>query len=155
RPAFTLVELIVATVVGALVAGGAVVSMSQLLKVKARSLGRQQAFDRAEAAASRIAFDARCIVRHHDLKFGKVQVIDRGSGDEARAELLMLIRTLRPVRGRDDAPESPEHEVQYRVIPGGPADPRPALWRREDPVPDQYLDSGGVATPVVPGVRGL
>lgn len=155
RPAFTLVELIVAAVIAALVAGSAVASVSQMLKLKAKSAARQQAYERADLAVGRIALDLCNVVRHHNLQFARVAVTDGGSGSTAHDGLMLLTRSVRPVRDETDAAEGGEYEVQYRVMPVSATDPHQALWRRCDPAHDLFLDAGGVAAPVVRGVKAL
>ncbi len=155
RAGFTLVELIVAAVIAALVAGSAVASVSQMLKLKAKSAARQQAYERADMAVGRIALDLGNIVRHHNLQFARVNVTDGGSGSAARDGLMLLTRSVRPVRDETDASEGGEYEVQYRVAPVSPTDTHSALWRRRDPAHDTFLDAGGVAAPVVRGVKAL
>lgn len=155
RPAFTLVELIVAAVIAALVAGSAVASVSQMLRLKAKSAARQQAHERADMAVGRMALDLANIVRHHNLQFARVSVIDGGLGENARDGMLLLTRSVRPVRDESDAAEGGEYEVQYRIKPVVGTDTRPALWRRRDPAHDAFLDAGGVAAPVVRGLKTL
>jgi prepilin-type N-terminal cleavage/methylation domain-containing protein len=153
RRAFTLVELIVVSVIGVMVAGAIVTSVSSLQRARASSLGRQQAFGRAEAAAGRIALDLSNVVRHHDLRFVRIAVVSAGTPEAKRDDLLMLARSSRPVRGEDLAPEGADYEIQYRIMPG--AANAPALWRRIDPALDQFLDAGGVASALVAGVTSL
>lgn len=138
-----------------MVAGSAVASVSQMLKLKAKSAARQQAYERADMATSRMALDLSNIVRHHNLLFARVSVTDGGSGSEARDSLLLLTRSIRPVRDETDAAEGGEYEVQYKIRPVSATDPRSALWRRRDPAHDAFLDAGGVASPVVRGVKSL
>jgi prepilin-type N-terminal cleavage/methylation domain-containing protein len=154
RRAFTLVELIVASIIGVMVAGAVLASVSSLQRARAASLGRSQAFGRADAAAAMIALDAAGIARNADLTSSRVAVVSGGSGLNETDDLMMLCRSLRPVRGGDFNPEGDEFEVQYRVAsaPGGVGT---ALWRRVDPALDDYLDAGGVATAVVNGVVSL
>ncbi|MBX3375912.1 MAG: prepilin-type N-terminal cleavage/methylation domain-containing protein [Phycisphaeraceae bacterium] len=155
RRGFTLVELIVAAVVAALVAGSAVGAVSQMLRLKAKSQARQQAFERADAAVGRIALDLCNVVRHHNLQFARVSISDGGAGDSARDGLLLLTRSTRPVRSEEDGAEGGEYEVQYRIGPLGAGVNTPALWRRCDPAFDAFQDAGGVAVPVVAGVTSL
>ena len=136
RAGFTLVELIVAAVIAALVAGSAVGAVSQMLKLKSKSAARQQAYERADVAAARIALDLCNIVRHHNLQFARVTVSDGGAGDTAHDGLLLLTRSSRPVRNEEDGVEGGEYEVQYRVGPMGGQDNAQALWRRCDPAHD-------------------
>lgn len=152
---FTLVELVVASVIGALLAGSTVVAVSQLLRARERSAARQQAYGRAEVAAALIALDAANAVRDHELRFVKVAVLDSGDGAEARDEVLMLARLGRRARPGGDGPEGDEYEIHYRVAPLISEPGMSALWRRVDPALDQALDAGGVASAVVAGVVGL
>lgn len=151
RRAFTLVEVVVASIVCAIIAAATATAVGQIARVKEQSLARRQAHARADAAASRIALDALASARHHDPRFCKVQVIDGGaSGDQ----LIVLTRSVRRVRA-EGSPEGGVYEVQYRVAPRDALDRTPSLWRRADPAFDPSLDAGGVAEPVVAGVREL
>ncbi|MFZ2874106.1 MAG: type II secretion system protein GspJ [Phycisphaerales bacterium] len=154
RRAFTLVELIVTSVIGVLVAGAVVSSVSSLQRARASSIARQQAYGRSDAAASRIALDLSNAVRHYELTFARVLVVNGGAPGAETDELLILANASRPVRGEDGIAEGSEVEVQYRIRPGvvgGAA----SLWRRSDPAFDLYLDAGGVASTVASGVTAL
>lgn len=155
RRGFTLVELIVAAVIAAMIAGSAVASVSQMLKLKTKSAARQQVYERADMATGRMALDLANVIRHHNLQFARITVSDGGAGDSARDGLMLLTRSVRPVRDETDAAEGGEYEVQFRIKPVSGTDQRPALWRRRDPGHDTFLDAGGVAAPVVRGVRAL
>ncbi len=152
RPAFTLVEVVVASVVCAMIAAATAAAVGQIARVKEKSLARRQAHARADAAVSRIAMDAAAAVRHHDLRFAKVQVIDGGAASDA---LVVLTRSLRRVRSADTSPEGGVYEAQYRVSARSGVELTPTLWRRVDPAFDPALDAGGVAEPAVVGVRSL
>ncbi len=152
RRAFTLVEVVVASVVCAMIAAATATAVGQIARVKEKSLARRQAGARADGAAARIAMGALTAVRHHDLRFAKVQVMDGGAGND---QLIVLTRSLRRVRGADTAPEGGVYEAQYRIGPGGADGAAPTLWRRVDPAFDPALDGGGVAEPAVVGVRSL
>ncbi len=153
--AFTLVELIVALLVGVIVAGATTASLTQFTRAKSRAAARQEAFARAHAAASRIADDARQVAREQDLVFSVVRVADGRDGDVERDSLLLWVRSMRPVRGRSDIAEGGDAEVQYKVLPGADPSGAPALWRRADAPPDRNELAGGVAQLVVPGVTSL
>ena len=155
RRGFTLVELIVAAVVAALVAGSAVGAVSQMLRLKTRSLARQQAWERADMAVNRIALDLCNIVRHHNLQFARVSVSDGGPGEGSYDSILLLTRSSRPVRNEMDLPEGGEYEVQYRVQAGAVPNDPPTLWRRCDPAFDAFQDAGGIAAPIARGVKTL
>lgn len=151
---FTVVELIVAAIVGALVAGATVTSVSRLLQVRRVSGDRQAAFARADAAASQIALDLEAVSRDATLTYSKVSIIPGGGSDRHTDELLLLTTSLRPARGEDGSPEGQEYEVQFRLVPGDGNTPG-SIWRRVDPGLDNYLDAGGVAAVVAPGAVSL
>lgn len=154
RPGFTLVELIVAAVVGALVATATVSSISRLLQVRRVSGDRQAAFARAEAAASQIVQDLQAVSRDESLKYAKVQITPGGGDEQHTDELLLLTTSLRPARGVDGDPEGQDYEVQYRLVPGSSGAPG-SIWRRVDPGLDEYLDAGGVAANIAQGAVSL
>lgn len=149
RRGFTLVELIVGGVVVSIIGAGIIMSVTNMVKAKNKSVARHQAFSRADAAGARIATDVATAVRSSDLSHCKVQVTDGGVGPVQRDGLLVLHRSNRLVRGRDDIPEGGEYEAQYRVDGQGST---AGLWRRADPAFDRALDAGGVAMLLAPGV---
>lgn len=151
---FTLVELIVAAVVGALVATATVSSVSRLLQVRRVSGDRQAAFARAEAAASQIEQDIQSVSRDATLKYAKVQITPGGGDENHTDELLLLTTSLRPARGIDGDPEGQEYEVQYRLTPGPDGKPG-SIMRRVDPGLDEYLDAGGIVSNVAQGATSL
>lgn len=156
RRAFTAAELIVGIVIIAMIATSTTTVMSRLVASREAAASNRQAFARASDAAGRIALDLSNAVRDADLAQCKVQVIDSGAGGPPRDELLVLMRSLRGVRGvavRGSASEGDEFEAQYRLMQGdgGTLD----LWRRVDPALDETVDGGGVASPVVAGLTSL
>ena len=64
---FTLVEVIVGSIVLAIVTGATTTAVSNLARAKSVSAARQQAVERAHTAAAMIATDALRLVRDHDL----------------------------------------------------------------------------------------
>jgi type II secretion system protein J len=153
RAGFTLVELIVAAVIGVLIAGAVATSISQLFRARGSSAAHQQAFARADGAAARIALDMSNALRRNDPLQEKIAVINGGAPGQERDEVLMLARSMRPVRGDPSNPEGDEYEVQYRVMPAG--DGASALWRRSDMAHDEYVDAGGIASPITGGMVAL
>jgi type II secretory pathway pseudopilin PulG len=151
--AFTIVELVVALLVGVIVAGATTTALSQFSKSKSRATARQEAFARADAAASLIATDVIETARDQDPTFTRLAITDGGEfGQGARDSLLLLARSMR-IQARDPSLASGgEGEVQYRI--DGPSD-HLSLWRRTDAPADEYLDAGGMARPAVPGVVEL
>ncbi|MBL8761783.1 MAG: hypothetical protein JNL50_10820 [Phycisphaerae bacterium] len=151
--AFTIVELVVALLVGVIVAGATTTALTQFSRGKARATARQEAFARAEAAASLIATDIIEAARDQDPTFTRLAIADGGEfGQGARDSILILARSMR-IQARDPGlPSGGEGEVQYRVDAAAQG---AALWRRTDAPADEFLDAGGVARPVVPGVLEL
>ncbi len=163
RRGFTLVEVIVASVIITLIAGATTVVILRALKSKDSSAARQEAFSRAYAAAQLVAKDLHRLTRERDASRVRLLLTPGGSGTSTGGEavgvyddVLMLVSTLRSVRPLGERAESPVHEVQYRVKPDPDAgEDVQSLWKREDPYPDDYLDAGGVASPVVTGIVGM
>ncbi len=151
RRGFTVVELVLAAIIGVFVAGAATASMSQFLKARRAAQARQEAFSRAENAVARIAQDLQNVARDPELMYAQVSV--RSGGATGTDELLLLVNSLTPIRGDRWVSEGDLYEVQYRIAPR--RDGGLALWRRVDQAFDEYLDSGGIATPIVPGVVSM
>ncbi len=163
--AFTLVELIVASVILSFIVAATTVSLSQSLRARDAASARSDAFSRAITAADRIARDAETAVRDPVIEYTRVAVIPSGSADRRADSLLLFSRSMRRVRpasvpGGAEPPEGGEYEVHYRLqppprTPGAAQPPGHILWRRADPVPDDYPDGGGVAAPVAAGILSL
>jgi general secretion pathway protein J len=145
---FTLVELILAAMITALIAGATATALGQMSRARAASVAHQEAFSRAQAAADRIALDVLTAARDEDLTFCRVAVTDAGPPGAEADSILLLARSLRRVRGLVESPEGADFEVQYRLQGS-------TLWRRCDPALDDYPDAGGVATPIAEGIAAL
>lgn len=151
RRGFTLVELLIASIITVFIAGATTTAVSQALRARTATQARLEARARADAAAARMGDDLRRAIRDTDLYFGRLAIID--GGDQSPDELLFFMRSDRVVRPHSDQAEGDEYEVQYRlVIEAGTVG---TLWRRVDPVPDEYPDAGGVASPIVDGLTSL
>lgn len=167
RRGFTLPELIVGSVIVAMIATSVVIALSQSLDAERRSRARQEAVSRANAAADRIARDARALARTHDLVNTRLWIRDARKGADEADELLMVATASRtPLPAQPDAPRRPTggtYEVQYRLfddprregVPGGDQEPASVLRRRVDDLPDEFIDAGGIDYPVVVGVRSV
>ncbi len=165
RRGFTLVELIAASVIVAMIGGATTLVIFRMGRTQ-RAAANQEAYSRADFAAELMARDVLTVNRDPNLTFARLSVRHGGQAqpEAARDELTMLSVTGRRVRPNPSHNEGPAHEVQYRVGTGsgpavlsvsGVAETPTALLRREDPNADEYLDAGGVVTPVVPGVVGV
>ncbi|MFN0011141.1 MAG: hypothetical protein ACKVS8_05790 [Phycisphaerales bacterium] len=153
--AFTIVEIIVASIIIAMIAGTTTVVISRSLAAKDASTSRAEAFQRATTAAEFIARDLRSVARESDPSRVRLAVGDSGAG---ASTLLMLASGAKRLRPQSDVPEGPVHAVQFRLGPAaatGPVAEGSTLWRRVDPVPNEYLDAGGVASALVPGISSL
>lgn len=154
RRGFTLVELVASSVIITLIAGGTVIALSRSVKSRDAARERYEAFSRAAAAAEAIARDLQNVAREVDLARAKVAISGGDSGAE-RDQLLLVSENARPVRPDSPQPEAPTAEVQYKVQDDEATPGAGTLWKRVDPVPDQYPDAGGVAFALAPGVVSL
>ncbi|MGP1347846.1 MAG: type II secretion system protein GspJ [Phycisphaerales bacterium] len=182
---FTLIELIVAGVVAALVAAAAAVGLSQSLRARTAVDAHAEAQRRADLAAEFLRRDLQGTLRDGDLFYVMLRITDRGDALRSQSEfdeILFFARSDRRVRSIDTQPESGEYEIQYRAAPGpsiggeplpgfsAPAQPRRrsradaaalpiptahTLWRRADPMPDDVPEGGGVVEPVTEGITRL
>ncbi|MFN5959737.1 MAG: type II secretion system protein GspJ, partial [Planctomyces sp.] len=156
RSAFTLVELIAASVIVAMIAGATTLVVSRAVRGRDASNTKFQAAARAPAGAARLARDAANVAREANAEY--VRLLIAGTPDPidgARSTITMLSQSMSAVRGVPSQNESSVHEVQYRIDRDEDGTGAVALWRRVDPNPDAYIDAGGVAEPVVPGIVGL
>lgn len=147
---FTLVEVIVGSIILALIAAGTAASLSGMVRASDASAGAAEAHRRADVAAQMIAADAVNLARRSDLLFTRLRIQDGGDRDD----LLMLVRSRRPLRDVEFAAEGGEHEAQYRIQASADG-AGSALWRRRDAALDDTIDGGGIAVEVAPGVIGL
>jgi len=158
RSGFTLAEVVVATVIAVFIAGATASSLSQMIRMRGASASHQEAYARAEGVASRIALDLQCAVRDQNLSFSRISITNVAGAGGERDELLVLMRSLRPLR--EATVEGDEYEAQYRIepasIPTATGDRiGEAFWRRVDAAHDDYQDAGGVATPIAMGAVSL
>ncbi len=151
RRGFTLIELIAASVIAAVLAGAATMSIRRLADSRDRSAQRQAAMESVHSITRIIARDMANIVRDTTLIDTIVRIDDTtGSSPEQRDELLLFARSMRPVRPEQAEDggyrESGNHEIHYRLK----SDPqvRGVLWRRSDPIVDENYEGGGVAVPL-------
>ncbi len=156
RRGLTLVELIVAGVVAALLITAASAAIGRVIDVRARARDIEEATAAAQLAARTIARDLEQVVRDPDPRQNLLRITDdrqNGQEQQERDELIMITRGTRPVRSAEDSPDAGVYEVQYRLE----ADPDFAsvLWRRADMMPDEELRGGGVAVPLAVRVVSL
>lgn len=157
RLAFTLIEVLVAVLITAGIAGASAVAVSRALRAQEVAKARQEAFARAGLAVDSLAADLQNIVRSGDLYDARVLIVDSSlSNGSARDEILLFTRSSRPVRAPGEQNEGDAYEVQYRLQSPMRLDATGyTLWRRADPVPDEVPDGGGVASPLAIGMSSF
>ena len=156
--AFTLVELLVATVIAAFVVGATYAGLSQVIRGRESVSARQEAFSRASLAADLIARDLESSLRDADLIAAKFTIVQGGTSTEPRDEIFLFSFHPVPLRPWTEQAEGGEREAHYRIASSGlgtNAGPATSLWRRLDPVPDETPDGGGLAIPIIDGVLTL
>ena len=156
---FTLIELVLAGVIAALVLVTIVSTLSQVGRARTISRTRLQAYLRADSALDAVRRDLSSILRDADLFHTRVLLYDGGRImrvgsriDLDRDEILVFNTRLEPLGEIDYNGEGGEYETQYRVDEDRYGT---TLWQRRDPVPDDIPAGGGVATPMAEGVIGF
>ncbi len=153
---FTLIELIVAGVVAAIVLATIGASLSQIARARASARVRLSSSLRANTALERVRRELQQVIRSDALVDSRVVIVsdkaDSPVGELDRDQVLVYSTKLSPVRAQQYAGDGFEHEVQCRVEED---EAGCALWIRSDGVPDDNELGGGQATPVMEGVIGL
>lgn len=156
RRGFTLIELVVAGTVAALVLGAVTFSLSQVGRARLIATERTEAFQRAGTALESIRRDVAAVMRDEDLFLCRfLLTTDEPSvrnGGNDRSELLLFSESMRSIQPIEYQGEGREYETHYRIEDD---ELGAALWRRRDAVPDEVPDGGGMAEPVADGVVGL
>ena len=153
---FTLIELVVAGTVAALVLGAVTFSLSQLGRTRRIATERAEAFQRATTALERLRRDVAATIRSDDLFVTRflLSTDEPGlrTGNNVRSDLLIFSESLRSIEPIEYQGEGREYETHFRIEDD---DLGSALWCRRDPVPDRTPDGGGMAEPVADGVVGM
>ena len=153
---FTIIELVVAIMIAAIISGAVASSLSQLGRARNISRIRMTASRRASDALESIRRDVQSAVRSDDLFDTRLRIapetVRSSVGEVDRDQLLLFNTRLRPIRTIDYSGEGDEYETQYRIEEDRDG---PALWRRRDAVPDEFEDAGGIAEPIGDGVIGV
>lgn len=156
RRGFTLLELMIAGVMAAVVLGGVTASLSQLGSAKAISRQRLDAFSKCDTALRTIRRDVIAVLRRDDLFDTRLWIVDDDAQfdgrDVDRDELLLFNNSLRANKEIDFNGEGVEYEAQYRIDDD---ELGVVLWKRRDPILDDNPVGGGVATPLAEGVVSL
>lgn len=156
RRGFTIVELMLAGVIAAMVLGALTISMSQIIQSKNISHERLDAHVRADLALRNLRRDLISTLRRDDLFFTRLLIKDDALntpvGELDRDQLLVFNHRLRASREIDYNGEGVEYETAYRIDND---EWGPVLWQRRDALPDQYPNAGGVVSPIAEGVVSL
>ncbi len=156
RRGFTVIELVVATMITALVVGTITLSTSQLSRGRSITKLRLEATTRAQGALDAVRRDIVATIRDEDLFRARVVIYDGEAfspyGVVDRDELVIFNNRMRPIKGDRYSGEGGEYETQYRVEDDYAGS---ALWQRRDAVPDDNPEGGGTVTPLVDGIIGL
>ncbi|MHC4810279.1 MAG: prepilin-type N-terminal cleavage/methylation domain-containing protein, partial [Planctomycetota bacterium] len=153
RRGFTLLELMVAAMIGAMVLGSLSVGIGRIADARNRSKARLDAFMRADAALAALRREVATIIRSDDLFDTRLLLLDGGTDETPRDEVLLFTTRLKVSRA-DNRFESDgqEWETAFRVEED---DLGPALWIRRDAVPDEFSQGGGIAEPTVEGILSI
>lgn len=156
RRGFTVVELVIAIAVSAVVVVTIGTVLSRISRGRDAARLRLDAVTRANAALENVRRDLASVVRDGDLFNTRILLLDGMTvtpyGTMDRDEVLVYNNRLRPLRRDDYAGEGGEYESQYRVEDDSAGS---VLWLRRDPVPDENGLGGGLALPSVDGVVGV
>lgn len=156
RRGFTLIELMVAGTMAAILLGGITTSLSQLGSAKSISRHRLEAFSRCDAALRTIRKDIITVLRRDDLFDTRILISDfTGSFDGQHVdqdELLVFNGTLRANKEIDFNGEGLEYETQFRLEENNIST---ALWKRRDAILDDNPIGGGMAVPIAEGIISL
>jgi type II secretion system protein J len=150
RRGFTLAELIVAGVIVALLAAATAGVVSTLVRSQRSAGARREAFARADAVASRAALDLQQIVRDSELSETRVLITDGGASGNANDEMMLRVKSARPMRSPEFGAESGEYLVHYRVQPGGGG---MEAWRRINHARSVVEQGGGIASRLAEGIE--
>lgn len=153
---FTLVELMIASIITVFVLSSLTVSLSQLNRTKETSQLRLNAHLRADLALSHLRRDVASTIRHRDLYWTRVLIREGMArtawGEMERDSILVYNTHLRSLHDLDFSGEGVQYETHYRVQEDETGS---VLWQRRDAVPDEYPLAGGIATPIVEGIIAL
>lgn len=153
---FTIVELVIAIAVSALVVVTITTVLSRITRSRDAARVRLEAVTRASAALDLIRRDLQSVLRESDLFYTRVVLYDGLTftpyGEMDRDEVLVYNTRLRPMQRDPYSGEGSEYETQHRVEDDNAGS---VLWTRRDAVPDQMGEGGGIAIPSVDGVVGV
>ncbi|MFZ9880153.1 MAG: prepilin-type N-terminal cleavage/methylation domain-containing protein [Phycisphaerales bacterium] len=154
--AFTIVEMVIAIAVGAIVVTTIATVTSRISRGRDAARIRLEAVTRAQAALDAVRRDLAAVMRDGDLFNTRVLLLNSLDytqyGSMERDEVLVYNNRIRPTKRDQYSGEGSEWETQYRIEEDRSGS---VLWMRRDSVPDENGEGGGTATPSVDGIVGL
>ena len=156
RRGFTMVELLTAGIILALVMAAMGLSLGQVNKSRSIARERADAYLRADAALRMVRRELVSLLRQEDLYYTRLLIVDNGAtmGDWTleRDEILLFNSRVQSTRSLDYNGDGTEFESAFRIEQD---DDGPVLWHRRDAMPDKFPRGGGIASPSVDGLAGL
>lgn len=156
RRGFTMVELLTAGILLALVLSAMGLSLAQVNKSRIMSRSRADAYLRADAAMRIVRRELISILRQEDLYYTRLLIIDNGARlddwEVERDEILLFNSRVQATRSLDYNGDGSEFESAFRIEQD---DDGPVLWHRRDAMPDNFPRGGGIASPVIEGLAAL
>ncbi|MCH2137715.1 MAG: GspJ family type II secretion system protein [Phycisphaerales bacterium] len=156
RRGFTMVELLTAGIILALVLAAMGLSLGQVNQSRDIARARADAFLRADAAMRTVRRELVSLLRMEDLYYTRLLLVDGNAalGDWSlpRDELLVFNNRVQATRSLDYNGDGSEFESAFRIEHD---DDGPVLWHRRDAMPDKYPRGGGIAYPAVEGIAAI
>ena len=156
RRGFTMIELLTAGIILALVLGAMGMSLSQVNTARQIARARADAYLRADAAMRTVQRELISLLRQEDLYYTRLLLMDNVAQADGlsfdRDELLLFNSRIHSTRNMDYNGDGIEFESAFRIEQD---DDGPVLWHRRDAMPDKFPRGGGLAYPSIEGVSGI
>ncbi|MCK5270968.1 MAG: prepilin-type N-terminal cleavage/methylation domain-containing protein [Sedimentisphaerales bacterium] len=136
---FTLLEVLVATVIGAFVAATAVGTLRAVTASREKIASHIAAMSEIRFAGNLLRRDLNCIYR--DKKAANVKLTGMPTGAEEEMTSVLTFLTVSRAQARPSYPEGDVCEVEYFLRQ---EDDQSALMRRLDPYPYKREEKGGI-----------
>jgi len=147
RSAFTLVEIIVATVIGVFVAAVAVGTLKAISASSQMVQNNSEQAGEVRFASRRIAADLANLYRDTNPKYTKLvgALVETEKGPASS----LTLYTLGRAKARPAEPEGDVYEVEYYLAK---QEEKSALMRRLWPNPDKDSQPGGILSPIAENI---
>ncbi len=156
RRGFTMVELLTAGVILALVLSAMGLSLGQVNQSRVMARERADAYLRADAGLRMVRRELVSLLRMDDLFYTRLLITDNGVTIDGfnfeRDEILLFNSRIQATSSLDYNGDGTEFESAFRIEQDNDG---PVLWHRRDAMPDKFPRGGGIATPSMEGILGL